>query len=88
MICRVAFHDSVPGPITSEQASSFRAWMKQMPGFVDGWHAIDDTTGRVVSFTVWESEEHLLALRDKMPPGGPAGMKPSLIETFSTALRF
>lgn len=89
MICRVAFHDRTPaGPATSDAAEAFRSWMKTQPGFVDGWHATDPETGRVLSFTVWESEAHLLALRDKVPPGGPVGMKPVQVETFPVALRF
>jgi hypothetical protein len=88
MICRVAFHDETPDPITADTANKFRAWIKTMPGFVAGWHAQDPATGRAVSFTVWESEEHLLALRDQVPPGGPAGMKPTRMETFPVALPF
>jgi hypothetical protein len=88
MICRVAFHDSSPEPITSERASEFRAWMKAMPGFVDGWHASDPATGRVFSVTVWASEEDLRAVRDRVPPGGPVGMKAVQLESFSTVVRF
>lgn len=88
MICRVAFHDQSPEPITADRPETFRKWMKAMPGFVDGWHASDPATGRLVSITVWESEEHLRALRDKVPPGGPVGMKPTQVETFTTVLRF
>jgi hypothetical protein len=61
--------------------------MKEMPGFVDGWHATD-ANGRVFSITIWESEAHMQALRDKVPPGGPVGMKPVQVETFTTVLRF
>jgi hypothetical protein len=88
MIMRVAFHDSSPEPITSERATAFRTWMKGMPGFVDGWHATDPATGRVVTVTIWESEEHMKALRDKVPPGGPVGMKPVQTELFSVVTRF
>ncbi len=58
-----------------------------MPGFVDGWHAAD-ASGRLVTFTLWESEAHLLALRDKVPPGGPVGMKPTRVDTFDIVQRF
>lgn len=88
MICRVAFHDTTPEPITSERATSFRSWMKEQPGFVAGWHAADPATGRMVTFTVWESEEAVKALRDKVPPGGPVGMKPVQQEMFPVVLQF
>jgi hypothetical protein len=87
MICRVAFHDSSPEPITCDRANAFRDWMKAMPGFIDGWHAAD-ANGRVFSVTIWESEDHLRALRDKVPPGGPVGMKPTQVEMFTTVARF
>ena len=88
MICRVAFHDSSPEPITSERAASFRSWMSAMPGFISGWHGTDPATGRVVSFTVWETEAHMLALRDKVPPGGGVGMKAVQMETFPLVVPF
>lgn len=88
MICRVAFHDSSPEPITSERATAFRTWMRAMPGFVDGWHCADPSTGRLVTFTIWESEDHLRALRDQVPPGGPVGMQAVQMEMFSTVCRF
>lgn len=88
MIIRVAFHDSSPEPATSERATQFRAWMKEMPGFVAGWHGTDPATGRIVTFTVWETEDHMRALREKVPPGGPVGMKPVQVEIFPVALPF
>ena len=71
MICRVALHENPPGSITSEEAISFRAWLKNQPGFVGGYHAQDSETGRMVSITVWDSQESMEALRDRTPPGGP-----------------
>jgi hypothetical protein len=88
MICRIAFHEKTPGPIDSEEARSFRDWAKSQPGFVEGWHGACPRTGRAVSFTVWESEEHLLALREKVPPGGPIGMKPVQVEIFPDIRHF
>jgi len=88
MICRVAFHDTSPEPITSERAVAFRAWIKAMPGFVAGWHATDPATGRVITFTVFETEADLAALRDRIPPGGPVGMKAANVELFPIAIAF
>jgi hypothetical protein len=88
MICRLALHESTPGPITSPEARSFRSWVKSQPGFVAGWHGADPQTGRMVSVTIWESDEALAALKDKHPPGGPLGMKPAQIETFPVVEAF
>ena len=52
MICRVALHEKPPGSITSDEARGFRAWIKEQPGFVGGYHAQDSQTGRMVSITV------------------------------------
>jgi hypothetical protein len=52
MICRVATHAQTPTPITSDEARSFREWLKEQPGFIDGYHAQDPETGRAASNTV------------------------------------
>lgn len=88
MICRLAIHETLPGPIDDPRAVQFRDWIKSRPGFVAGWHGEDPATGRTVSFTVWESEEHIAALRDQEPPGGPVGLKPVQLETFTRVVAF
>jgi heme-degrading monooxygenase HmoA len=69
MICRVALHEKTPGNVTSDEARRFREWIKGQPGFVGGYHAQDSETGRMVSITVWNSQESMSALRDRTPPG-------------------
>ncbi|MDQ3863577.1 MAG: hypothetical protein M3317_08775 [Actinomycetota bacterium] len=73
MICRVALHENPPGSITSEEAISFRAWLKNQPGFVGGYHAQDSETGRMVSITVWDSQESMSALGIAHCRAGPLG---------------
>jgi heme-degrading monooxygenase HmoA len=82
MICRVALHENPPGSITSEGARSFRAWLKEQPGFVGGYHAQDSQTGRMVTITVWDSPESMSALRDSTPPGGSLGIVTDREELF------
>ena len=53
MICRVAIHEQTPGSIASDEARSFREWIKEQPGFVGGYHAQDSQTLKSVSITVW-----------------------------------
>jgi heme-degrading monooxygenase HmoA len=69
MICRVAIHEQTPGSIASDEARSFREWIKEQPGFVGGYHAQDSQTLKSVSITVWASKESMMALRDRTPPG-------------------
>ncbi len=45
MICRVATHEQTSGPITSDETRSFRKWLKEQPGFIDGYHAQDGEDG-------------------------------------------
>ena len=82
MICRVALHENPPGSITSDEAMSFRAWLKEQPGFVGGYHAQDSQTGTMVSITVWDSQESMEALKDSTPPGGPLGIVTEREELF------
>ena len=73
MICRVALHEQTPGSIASEEARGFRTWIKEQPGFVGGYHVQDSKTGRMLSITIWDSEESMEALREHTPPGGSLG---------------
>jgi hypothetical protein len=82
MICRVALHENPPGSITSDEARSFRAWLKAHPGFVGGYHAQDSQTGRMVTITVWDSPESMSALRGSTPPGGSLGIVTDREELF------
>jgi hypothetical protein len=31
---------------------------------------------------VWESRDHLMAMRDRVPPGGPLGIKPDNVTIY------
>jgi heme-degrading monooxygenase HmoA len=88
MICRVATHAQTPTPITSGESKNFREWLKQQPGFIDGYHAQDPETGRAVSVTVWDSRDSMMALRDFTPPGGAAGTTTEWYEIYDVVERF
>jgi len=88
MICRVALHERTPGSIASEEARGFREWIKGQPGFVGGYHVQDSKTGRMLSITVWESEESMEALRARTPPGGPLGIVTDREELFDVVEEF
>ena len=88
MICRVAIHEQSPGSIASDEARSFREWIKGQPGFVGGYHAQDSQTLKSVSITVWDSKESMLALRDRTSPGGPVGITTDWQEIYDTVEAF
>jgi heme-degrading monooxygenase HmoA len=82
MICRGALHEQTPGSIASEEARGFRSWVKDQPGFVGGYHVQDSKTGRMLSITIWDSEESMEAIREHTPPGGSLGIKTDREELF------
>ncbi len=88
MICRVALHEQTPGPITSDEARGFREWLKGQPGFVGGYHVQDSKTGRMLSITIWDSEERLTEHEDLTPPGGSLGIQTERLELFDVVEEF
>ncbi len=75
MLCRVALHEKTPGSVTSDEARGFREWIREQPGFVGGYHVQDSKTGRMLSITIWESEESRAALKDLTPRAGQRGSR-------------
>lgn len=88
MICRVALHEEPPGSVASDEARSFREWLKEMPGFVTGYHVQDSKTGRMLSITIWDSEERLTEYEERTPPGGSLGIKTERLELFDVVEEF
>jgi heme-degrading monooxygenase HmoA len=89
MFCRVALHEKTPGSVASEDARGFRNWVKEQPGFVDGYHVQDSQTGRMYSITIWESKESMEALRGRTPPpGGSLGIVTDREEMFDVVERY
>ena len=88
MICRVALHEKTPGSVSSDEARSFREWIKEQPGFVVGYHAQDSKTGRMVSITIWDSEETRTALKEATPRGGSLGIVTDREELFDVVEEF
>lgn len=86
MICRVALHEETPGPISSDEAREFREWLKAQAGFIAGYHVQDSETGRMLSFTIWDSEERLE--NDENAPGPPIGVQTERLELFDVVEQF
>ena len=88
MICRVALHEQPPGSIASEEARGFRTWIKEQSGFVGGYHVQDSKTGRMLSITIWDSEESMEALRDLTPEGGSLGIRTDREDLFDVVEKY
>ncbi len=88
MICRVALHEKTPGSVASDEARGFRQWLKEQPGFVGGYHVQDSKTGRMLSITIWDSEESMEALRDLTPQGGSPGIRTDREKLFDVVEKY
>jgi hypothetical protein len=81
MICRVATFENKPD-IPEERLNAFRAWMMEQPGIHAHYHVYDPATDQGMSISFWDSMEALAALKDRVPPGGPMGLKPKTVQVF------
>ena len=88
MFCRVALHEKTPGSVASDDARGFRNWVKEQPGFVDGYHVQDSETGRMCSITIWDSQESMEKLRDLTPEGGSLGIVTDREELFDVVEKY
>ncbi len=88
MFCRGALHEKTPGSVASADARGFRNWVKEQPGFVDGYHVQDSKTGRMLSITIWNSEESMEALRDLTPQGGSLGIRTDREKLFDVVEKY
>jgi heme-degrading monooxygenase HmoA len=88
MICRVALHEKPPGSVASDEARGFREWLKGLPGFVGGYHVQDSKTGRMLTITIWDSQERLMEHEDHTPQGGSLGIETERLELFDVVEEF
>ncbi len=85
MVARVATFDEAPTlhPDDERRVASLREVVRGAPGFVAGYHLRDEATGRLMSVTVWESDETMIrgeeAVRNR-PASDQRGIRPSRIE--------
>ena len=83
-VARVAlFESGAPlRPDDDRRAGSLRALVRDQPGFVAGYHLRDDS-GRMMSFTIWDSERALEAAEaavDQRPVNDRRDLSPSRVE--------
>ncbi|MGH2968327.1 MAG: antibiotic biosynthesis monooxygenase [Solirubrobacteraceae bacterium] len=84
-VARVATSDEPPTPQDDDErrVASLRETVSACPGFVAGYHLRDETSGRWMSITVWESDEAMTAGEETVrnrPASDQRGIRPSRIE--------
>lgn len=81
MVCRIVTHGR-PVEAELQKARAHRAWLAEQPGFKGAYLAQDPATGKTLSVSLWETKEHLGALKDLPPPTGAAALKAVTTEQF------
>lgn len=79
--CRVITHER-PSDADLDKARAFRAWMKKQPGCKASYFVLDPASGKAMSISIWESREHLAAVKDTEAPEGAAVLASATIEAF------
>ena len=74
-VMRIATFNTTPD-VDPARHAEFRAWMSSQPGLRALYHVHEPGTERYLSISIWDSHDAMLALRDRVPPGGPLGLKP------------
>jgi heme-degrading monooxygenase HmoA len=84
-VARVAVFDEPPRLHDDDErrAGTLRELLRSLPGFITGYDLREETTGRLMSVTVWDSEAALeageTAVRNR-PVSDQRGIRPSRIE--------
>jgi heme-degrading monooxygenase HmoA len=84
-VARLATWDEPPDLREDDdrRASSLYALLQSLPGFVSGYYLREAATGRLMSVTVWESEQALEAAEQAVrerPVSDQRGIRPSRVE--------
>jgi heme-degrading monooxygenase HmoA len=92
-VARVAIFDEPPALKDDDErrSRSLETLLQSLPGFVAGYEFRDEPTGRLMSVTIWESEEALdageSAVRER-PVADQRGIRPSRVERWSVDSSF
>ena len=71
-----------------ELLGRFRAWMREQPGFHNGWHATDAETGHTVSISIWDDRASLTALKERPFTRGSLGATADRVTIFEQVEEF
>ena len=92
-VARVATWDESPDLQEDDdrRARSLYELLKSLPGFIAGYYLREASTGRLISMTVWESEEALEAAEEAVrtrPVDDQRGIRPSRVERWNVDASF
>ena len=87
MLTRIATFNTEPD-VDPAKHEEFRQWMGSQPGFLSGFHLREPKTGKVVSISFWADMASMAAMKDRVFPGGPLGLKPDSVEIFEVSHTF
>jgi heme-degrading monooxygenase HmoA len=92
-VARVATWDEPPEfqEDDDRRANSLYELLKSLPGFIAGYYLREAGTGRLLSMTVWESEEALEAAEEAVrtrPVSDQRGIRPSRVERWNVDASF
>lgn len=79
--CRVITHER-PAEADLEKARAHRVWLKKQPGCKASYFMNDPASGKALSISIWESREHLAAVKDSDAPEGAAALAGASIDVF------
>jgi hypothetical protein len=85
MLARVATFDALPGDLNDGAVDLLRETVRQVPGYVAGFHLRDPNTGKALSVAVFEDRQALLRCRqalDARPDDKKVGINPGRVEFF------
>lgn len=71
--CRVITHER-PADADLEKARAYRAWLKKQPGCKASYFVHDAASGKAMSISIWDSREHLAAVKESEAPEGTAAL--------------
>jgi heme-degrading monooxygenase HmoA len=92
-VARVATFDDPPHlrGDDSRHAQTLFELLRSLPGYEGAYYLRESSTGRLMSFTVWDSERSLEAAEravDERPVGDRRGIRPSPVERWIVEASF
>jgi hypothetical protein len=87
MLARVATFDALPGDLDDDAVERLRATVRDVPGYVAGFHMLDPKTRKALSVAVFEDREALERCREALasrPNEGKVGIAPDRVDFYET----
>jgi hypothetical protein len=85
VLARVATFDSLPDDLDQGSVELLRQTLRQVPGYVAGFHLRDPRTQKALSVTVYEDRAAVERAREAMsrrPQDRKVGIEPDQVEFF------